>query len=84
MVLQCGYVEVTTVLPRIRDYNIRYRFWYEPYLLMSPRYMPFFDSRFVYYGFDKVCSRFAPSIRMPSGRQTPFRAAGAGLCTVLL
>uniref|UniRef100_A0A7S4GPG5 Hexosyltransferase n=1 Tax=Eutreptiella gymnastica TaxID=73025 RepID=A0A7S4GPG5_9EUGL len=25
-----------------RDYNIRYRFWYEPYLLMSPRYMPFF------------------------------------------
>lgn len=37
-----------------RDYDIRYRFWYDPYLIISPRTAPFFDPRFVYYGFDKV------------------------------
>eukprot|EP00667_Euglena_gracilis_P014463 EG_transcript_14988 len=38
----------------VRDYDVRYRFWYEPYLLVNVQAVPFFDPRFVYYGFDKV------------------------------
>lgn len=36
------------------DYDIAYRFFYEPYVVQSMRRAPFWDERFVYYGFDKV------------------------------
>lgn len=36
------------------DYSIDYGFFYEPYLVQATRRAPFWDERFVYYGFDKV------------------------------
>jgi hypothetical protein len=36
------------------DYAIDYQFFYEPYLVQATRRAPFWDERFVYYGFDKV------------------------------
>ncbi len=36
------------------DYAIDYQFFYEPYFVQATRRAPFWDERFVYYGFDKV------------------------------
>jgi hypothetical protein len=36
------------------DYLVDYQFFYEPYFVQATRHTPFWDERFVYYGFDKV------------------------------
>lgn len=35
-------------------YNIKYQLYFEPYCVMHTRNSPWFDNRFVYYGFDKA------------------------------
>jgi len=41
----------------------RYKNGYEPYILISRRYMPWYDERFRGYGWDKVsASIFHPSL----------------------